>query len=91
MTVITTLAIVLIVAILASVMVINAYGPGRYKDPVVASHVVRGTIHDRNGRILAMEVPANNLYIKAPFVIGVLNMASAFLQMKFIFDELLVF
>lgn len=65
MTVITTLAIVLIVVILASVMVINAYGPGRYKDPVVASHVVRGTIHDRNGRILAMEVPANNLYIKA--------------------------
>lgn len=65
MTVITALAIVLIVIILASVMVINVYGPGRYKDPVVATHVVRGTIHDRNGRILAMEVPANNLYIKA--------------------------
>ncbi len=65
MTFLACAAIVLIVAILASVMVINGFGPGRYRDPVVASHVVKGTIHDRNGRVLAMEVPANNLYIRA--------------------------
>ncbi len=36
---------------------------GKYMDPQVASTVVEGTIYDRNGRILAMEVPVYDLYI----------------------------
>jgi cell division protein FtsI (penicillin-binding protein 3) len=34
----------------------------RYKDPVVSPQVVRGTILDRNGSILAIETPLSNLY-----------------------------
>lgn len=36
---------------------------GKYMDPQVATTVVEGTVYDRNGRILAMEVPVYELYI----------------------------
>lgn len=34
----------------------------RYEDPVVAERVVRGTIYDRNGRILAIQTPSWGVY-----------------------------
>lgn len=34
----------------------------KYEDPIVSEHVVRGTIYDRNGRILAIETPYTSLY-----------------------------
>ena len=34
----------------------------RYEDPVVADRVVRGTIYDRNGRILAIQTPYWGVY-----------------------------
>ena len=35
-----------------------------YRDPVVSERVVRGTIYDRGGQILAIETPSYNLYFR---------------------------
>lgn len=35
-----------------------------YQDPVVSERVVRGTIYDRGGQILAIETPSYNLYFR---------------------------
>jgi len=34
----------------------------KYQDPIVSKEVVRGTIYDRNGRILAIETPYYSVY-----------------------------
>ena len=58
--------IVMLVAIgfLAELMVSDRVRAGKYVNPYVASQVVRGTIYDRNGRALAIEVPKNCVYIR---------------------------
>ena len=46
-------------------MVSDKARAGKYVNPYVASQVVRGTIYDRNGRALAMEVPRTNVYVNS--------------------------
>ena len=42
---------------------LNSSAPGRrYEDPAVAERVERGTILDRNGRILAIQTPYWGVY-----------------------------
>ena len=62
--VVTLLVIALCVAILAELMVSDRVRAGKYVNPYVASQVVSGTIYDRNGRALALDVPKNNVYVK---------------------------
>ena len=62
--VITLLVIALCVAVLAELMVSDRVRAGKYVNPYVASQVVSGTIYDRNGRALALDVPKNNVYVK---------------------------
>lgn len=64
MTVIALIALLLLVGIIAELMATNGVRNGRYNNPNVASQVIRGTIYDRSGRILAMEIPSLNLYVK---------------------------
>lgn len=65
MAVLALLALMIVVVIMAGLMISNGSRAGKYNNPNVASEVVRGTIYDRNGRALAMEIPQNNLYIKS--------------------------
>ena len=63
MLVIALLAIVVIAAVITELMLTDGVRAGRYNNPNVASRVVRGTIYDRNGRALALEIAENRLYI----------------------------
>ena len=63
MLVIALLAILAIAAVITELMLTDGVRAGRYNNPNVASKVVRGTIYDRNGRALALEVPKNRLYL----------------------------
>lgn len=58
------IVIVVLIAVLAELMVTNGVRSGKYRNPNVATHVVRGTIYDRNGRILALEVPKTAVLVK---------------------------
>ena len=62
--VIALLVIVVLVVLLAELMISNGVRSGKYSNPIVATHVVRGTIYDRNGRVLAMEVPQTTVLVK---------------------------
>ena len=62
--VIALLVIVVLVVLLAELMISNGVRSGKYSNPNVATHVVRGTIYDRNGRVLAMEVPQTTVLVK---------------------------
>ena len=63
MLVIAVLAIVVIAAVVTELMLTDGVRAGRYNNPNVASKVVRGTIYDRNGRALALEITKNRLYL----------------------------
>ena len=64
MLVIALLVIVVLIVVLAELMISNGVRSGKYSNPNVATHVVRGTIYDRNGRILALEVPKTSVLVK---------------------------
>ena len=63
MLVVSLLAIVLIAGVITELMLTDGVRAGRYNNPNVASKVVRGTIYDRNGRALALEITKNRLYL----------------------------
>lgn len=58
-------ALVIIALLIAVSMVFDGFSTGRYKNPVVASKVVKGTIFDRNGRALALEVPIYKVVVSS--------------------------
>ena len=58
------LVILVLVAVLAELMISNGVRTGKYNNPNVATHVVRGTIYDRNGRALALEVPKTSVHVR---------------------------
>ena len=58
------IVIVIVIAVLAELMISNGVRSGKYSNPNVATHVVRGTIYDRNGRILALEVPKTTVLVE---------------------------
>lgn len=62
--VIALLVIVVLIVVLAELMISNGVRSGKYSNPNVATHVVRGTIYDRNGRALALEVPQTTVLVK---------------------------
>ena len=64
MLVIALLVIAILVVILAELMISNGVRSGKYSNPNVATHVVRGTIYDRNGRVLALEVPRTAVLVR---------------------------
>ena len=64
MLVVALLVIVILVVILAELMISNGVRSGKYSNPNVATHVVRGTIYDRNGRVLALEVPRTTVLVR---------------------------
>ena len=64
MLVVAILVIAVLVVILAELMISNGVRSGKYSNPNVATHVVRGTIYDRNGRVLALEVPRTTVLVK---------------------------
>ena len=64
--VITLLALIVSLGILAELMVSDRVRAGKYVNPYVAGQVIRGTIYDRNGRALALEVPQQNVLVKTP-------------------------
>ena len=64
MLVVALLVIVMLVVILAELMISNGVRSGKYSNPNVATHVVRGTIYDRNGRVLALEVPRTTVLVR---------------------------
>ena len=64
--VITLIALILSLGILAELMVSSRVRAGKYVNPYVAGQVIRGTIYDRNGRALALEVPQQNVYVRTP-------------------------
>lgn len=49
---------------IAQIIVVENEGRHSYSDPVVASSVVRGSITDRNGNVLASQVSSWNLYFR---------------------------
>ncbi len=59
------LSIIAVVGYLAVLMISDGVRAGKYFNPNVATQVVRGTIYDRNGRALAIEVPENNIYVSS--------------------------
>ena len=62
--VVAILVIAALVIILAELMISNGVRSGKYSNPNVATHVVRGTIYDRNGRVLALEVPRTTVLVR---------------------------
>lgn len=50
---------------IAKLMIFNDYGYVKYKNPVVATNVVEGTISDRNGKKLYMAVPEYNILLRS--------------------------
>ena len=64
MLVVAILVIAVLVVVLAELMISNGVRSGKYSNPNVATHVVRGTIYDRNGRVLALEVPRTTVLVK---------------------------
>ena len=58
------LVILVLVGVLAELMISNGVRTGKYDNPNVATHVVRGTIYDRNGRALALEVPTTTVFVR---------------------------
>lgn len=63
MLVVSLLAILVIAVVITELMLTDGVRAGRYNNPNVASKVVRGTIYDRNGRALAIEITKNRLYL----------------------------
>ena len=61
--VVALLVIAVLIGILAELMISNGVRSGKYSNPNVATHVVRGTIYDRNGRVLALEVPKTSVLV----------------------------
>ena len=64
MLVIALLVLVVLVVVLAELMISDGVRSGKYSNPNVATHVVRGTIYDRNGRALALEVPQMTVLVQ---------------------------
>ena len=64
MLVIALLVITVLIIILAELMISDGVRSGKYSNPNVATHVVRGTIYDRNGRVLALEVPKTTVLVR---------------------------
>ena len=62
--VIALLVIMVLIVILAELMISDGVRSGKYINPNVATHVVRGTIYDRNGRVLALEVAKTAVLVK---------------------------
>ena len=62
--VIALLVITVLIVILAELMISDGVRSGKYSNPNVATHVVRGTIYDRNGRALALEVTQTTVLVK---------------------------
>ena len=62
--VVAILVLAVLIGILAELMISNGVRSGKYSNPNVATHVVRGTIYDRNGRVLALEVPRTAVLVK---------------------------
>lgn len=63
MLVIALLGLLIVAGVITELMLTDGVRAGRYNNPNVATKVVRGTIYDRNGRALALEIPKNRLYI----------------------------
>ena len=63
MLVIALLFLIIAAGVITELMLTDGVRAGRYRNPNVASKVVRGTIYDRNGRALALEVSRNRLYV----------------------------
>ncbi len=55
-------ALAILITSLASLMLSSSPKAGKYINPNVATTVVGGTIYDKNGRILAMDIPVYNVY-----------------------------
>ena len=64
MLIVALLVILVLVGVLAELMISNGVRTGKYNNPNVATHVVRGTIYDRNGRALALEVPTTTVLVR---------------------------
>ena len=54
---VTLLAVISVLVIVASRIFSFGIRSGKYVNPIVASHVVEGTVYDRSGRPLSMQVP----------------------------------
>ena len=63
MLVIALLFLIIAAGVITELMLTDGVRAGRYRNPNVASKVVRGTIYDRNGRALALEISRNRLYV----------------------------
>lgn len=63
MLVIALVFLIVAAGVITELMLTDGVRAGRYRNPNVASKVVRGTIYDRNGRALALEVSKNRLYV----------------------------
>ena len=64
MLVVALLVITILIVVLAELMIADGVRSGKYSNPNVATHVVRGTIYDRNGRVLALEVPQTTVLVR---------------------------
>ena len=64
MLVIALLCLLAVACVITELMLTDGVRAGKYNNPNVATKVVRGTIYDRNGRALALEIPKNRLYIE---------------------------